>query len=231
MDKTSDHDVARYRASVEDAFFRLCDAMAGACAGLGYESHTEVAIGTGALSWHVHKPEEKLATAHAVFAREAAEHKALALYEELVRLFPQVEAYQAAPWARPGVALAFGFHTADNRTAALDTDDGGPAALRSLPQMDSLRIQAHTLSRLWSIPLVWPNPGDDAGVWEMPYHQGGEFKPRFWAPDAASAQLVGTLLWEPKRFQDWLSGQPLVAVVRKLPGAMANTDTLRTFLR
>jgi hypothetical protein len=232
MDLPSDYAVVQYRACVEDAFERLCDALYGACGGLHYHSYASVSPDPLAVTWAAPDPSGAPTTAHAILERETAEARSLELYTEMVGLFPNVPAYAEAPWAKPGITVEHSFAANDHRVVAIDLQPNRSPIMRSTPRAFFLRRSARILSALWTIPLVWPEPNAEAGTWELSFHRSdSHLKPRFWAPDAFSAQLVGALLWEPKQFQDWIDGGHLGTLVRRLPENTPPSDHVRDFLR
>jgi hypothetical protein len=227
-----DHTVARYRASVEDVFVRLCGALHGACGGLAYQSHASVVPEPRTVEWYVHHPEDGPQTAHALLARDAAEAQALHLYSELLDLFPKVPAYAEAPWARPRITAGYSLGVPDRRMASIDLQPDLPTSLRIPPRGFSVDRAARRLSALWSLPLLWSPTEHAAGVWELSSYtdDNSRFKPRFWAPDGVGAQLVGALFWDTNAHRDWISGRKLAVLVRRLPEEPRPMGHLRAFL-
>lgn len=220
--------VAHHRAQVEDVFGRLCVELCGACCGVPYDSQAAIVPEPRGFVWHVEDKTNLPNTAHALLAREAAEARALQLYDELLAPFPKVPAYAMAPWATPGIAVKPSY----TELAALDVQPTEPTRRRSTPRFGRSKDTGRVLSAIWTIPLLWPKPAKDAGTWELSFHEHNEsYKPCFWAPNGAAAQLIGAMLWESHTFDAWVSGKPLSIKVRRLPETPPPTDHLRALLK
>lgn len=220
--------IAHHRAQVEDVFGRLCAELFDACSGVPYGNQAAIAPEPRGVAWHVEDKANLPTIGHAFLAREAAERKALQLYDELLALFPKVPAYATAPWAKPGIAVKPSY----TQLVALDVQPTEPTRRRSTPLFGRLEDTGRVLSAIWAIPLLWPKPSKDAGTWELSFYEMNQtYKPCFWAPNGAAAQIIGAMLWESHTFDAWVSGKPLSIKVRRLPETPPSTDHLRALFK